>query len=389
LRGFDHNVPEAAKAFRKHLAVRRERRLDAIRESLVAEWSGRFWELRLEALPHGKLVCSYMPEVMIFAVSKTGDPVSLGFWGKGRPADFIKDVPDWRESFMKYFLYCAEAKALLLEEASRAQGRLVHFVSVFDLEDWSVIGNSHRAWTKFCTEKTGPVGQTYHDINAYFFTVRTTRMANMAYSIVKPLLPKKVTEKVFLLGDDFSTSQQLCAVLDEHAMASLRAGFAAAIPRRQCGRVAIGPREAFRLRVELPRGAALRWSFGVEPGECLGRFGCRDITFSLASCRASGSSGPEAFIRGLEPQKMEGTSIQGSIQQSELGEDSSPVVEFCWENRTGLLVSRMLCYAIEVEVPPAPVLAEVATATRPMVVLVVSLLALGIGVLLRISSVTV
>merc|ERR1719401_831115 len=211
-----------------------------------------------------------MPEAFVFAMTSAGDPVGLGLWGQGRPSAFVQEVDEWEDRFMEYYIYVNEARMMLIDQASREQGRLVHFVHVFDLENWSLVGNSDRAWTAFTTERTRPVGETYHDCNSTFVAIRTTAWARMAYSVVKPILPKKVTDKIYLLDDDFAASPFARELLDAETLERLnRRAFSMVVRRSQEGRAVIRPRQSFVFPVEVPSGGTLRWRFGIETAEVL------------------------------------------------------------------------------------------------------------------------
>lgn len=215
LRAFGHDVREAAARFREHLAMRRHMGLDAVRDRVLRDVGGhdRLWDLTCDTLPHGAEVNRYMPEVAVFSRSDSGDPVCLGIWGKGRPRAFMRDVDGWRDKFAQYFLYLSEARALLLDQASRQQGRLAHFVQVLDLEDWSVFSHLDRAWAAYSTEVTLPLGETYHDFNSFFICIRAGRLVPAAWATTKRLLPKKVAAKVVILGNRFFESAQAHDIL--------------------------------------------------------------------------------------------------------------------------------------------------------------------------------
>ncbi|CAK0901502.1 unnamed protein product, partial [Prorocentrum cordatum] len=132
LRSSCHQVEDAARAFRRHLAARREHALDAAREHVLERFGGRLWELRAEELPHGETVCSFLPEVLIFSRALNGNPVGAACWGKNRPKGLVA-VEGWREKLRAYLAHLWEWRALLLDRTSREQGRLVHFVNVVDL----------------------------------------------------------------------------------------------------------------------------------------------------------------------------------------------------------------------------------------------------------------
>lgn len=354
LRAMDHDVGDAAKAFRRHLRMRRRYGVDDKRQRLAREWGGRLWELSSELLPHGDIISRYMPDTIVFSVGKSGDPVSLSCWGKSRPQELIRDVSDWEHQFLEYFIYQAEAKAMLLDEASRAQNRLVHFLCVFDLHNWNFMGNSDRLWTRFCTETSGPVGETYHDFNRYFYAIRVTHMAKLAYKMIKPYFPKKVTDKVFICGDDFAADVELHNALDKNAIAALSAGCLSASTFRREGRATIRARGSFELCVEVPNGGALRWSFGTE---CIEWHGCAvgastDITFSLSRCSGQvGDAEHSTYIHGWGPQLVEGHRVQGGIERFEGNQDSPCIVMLRWSNGNAWITSKALHYRVEVARP--------------------------------------
>eukprot|EP00419_Tripos_fusus_P025495 CAMPEP_0172715000 /NCGR_PEP_ID=MMETSP1074-20121228/67290_1 /TAXON_ID=2916 /ORGANISM="Ceratium fusus, Strain PA161109" /LENGTH=498 /DNA_ID=CAMNT_0013539531 /DNA_START=70 /DNA_END=1563 /DNA_ORIENTATION=- len=367
LRAMDHDVGNAAKAFRRHLLIRRHYNIDEKRQQLAREWGGRLWELSGADLPNGNIICRYIPETIIFSVGKSGDPVSLSCWGKSRPAEMIREVSDWDQRFLEYFIYQFEAKAMLLDEASRAQNRLVHFLCVFDLHNWNFMGNSDRIWARFCTETTGPVGETYHDFNRYFFAIRVTHMAKLAYKMMKPYFPKKVTDKVFIFGDDFANDDELHCALDKNAISALSAGCLSASTCRREGRATIRPRGSFELRVEVPHGSALRWSFGTE---CSEWHGCSlgastDIIFSLSRCSARvGDAEHSTYVHGWGPQLVEGHRVQGSIDQFDGNQDSSCMVMLRWSNGNSWITSRALHYRVEVTRPIVDLPIEVVPTKR-------------------------
>mmetsp|Transcript_64132 Transcript_64132/g.177290 ORF Transcript_64132/g.177290 Transcript_64132/m.177290 type:complete len:308 (+) Transcript_64132:1-924(+) len=259
-----------------------------------------------------------------------------------------------------------EARMLLIDRASREQGRLVHFTLVLDLEDWSVVGNSDRAWTAFTTEKTRPIGETYHDCNSMYVAIRTTRWARMAYGVVKPLLPKKVTEKIHLLDDHFDRCPLARRVLGARTLALLARRHFGDDLRRHTGREVIQPRKAFDLTVEVPAGSSLRWRFAVSAARDA-RCGCfapplpaasGDLAFSVGAAAAS-MAGPGAQRGPLPPRRVKGDALVGWLGAAEAGEGP---VTFCWDNRHAWVTPKALIYTVEV-VPPTA--AEPGSASWP------------------------
>lgn len=369
LRGFDHSVADAAAAFRAHLAVRHSRNLDEVRASILEDWGGRLWDLRCEDAPHGELISSYMPEVLIFARTQRGDPIGLGLWGKGRPHAFVAEVEDWEAKFSRYYCYMNEARMLLLDQASREQRRLVHFIQVFDLEKWTIMGNSDRAWSSFTADVCRPVGETYHDCNSVFVAVRTAHWARMAYNVIKPALPKKVVEKILVFGEDFAWSREMAALVNASTIQRLSSRNYEPPSRVQEGRTVMKPKQMFELQVEVPQGAALKWKFGIEvDGWWLWRASCFggpsewvsiDLLFSLSvpQCRNSDSQGG-APAEWEEPQRVQGKSVRGRWSPPGGGQDMGEqqagrvnTVTMRWENRNSLLTTKHLCYRVEVDLP--------------------------------------
>eukprot|EP00930_Biecheleria_cincta_P012808 TRINITY_DN11730_c3_g1_i1.p1 TRINITY_DN11730_c3_g1~~TRINITY_DN11730_c3_g1_i1.p1 ORF type:complete len:453 (+),score=80.59 TRINITY_DN11730_c3_g1_i1:115-1473(+) len=384
LRGFDHKVHAAADAFREHLEARRAWGLNAIREQLVASVGGHLWNLRCADLPYGEELLPYIPEVVVFARGEDGDPVSLGIWGKQRVSDLIKEVEDWRNKFMQYSLSLMEAKALLLDQASEDQGRLVHFVNVLDLENWSAIGNADRTWPEFVTQMSGPVLQTYHDFNSYIFAIRTTRWARMAYSMIEPALPKKVKEKILLLGDNFQSSQELRRVLDEGKLNQLKNRQFASAGQRQQGRVIVKGRDSFEFQIEVPSGATLTWTFSVEGSQCMQRCSwCSpsELNFCVLACTATpgGAMGYEPLLCGWKNTLVSGTS-SGKLDPCD-DDDKSRMLVLRWDNRNAWLTSKLLQYRIELELPlPRDSSEEWGKSARLYVVMVAAnLAALGVA----------
>eukprot|EP00931_Biecheleriopsis_adriatica_P004518 TRINITY_DN106177_c0_g1_i1.p1 TRINITY_DN106177_c0_g1~~TRINITY_DN106177_c0_g1_i1.p1 ORF type:complete len:443 (-),score=97.95 TRINITY_DN106177_c0_g1_i1:33-1361(-) len=383
LRGFDHDVHDAAEAFREHLAVRRSWGLDAIREKLVSRCGDRLWQLRCDDLPFGEELSAYVPEVILFARGRSGDPVSLGLWGKQRVSEFIKEVDDWRDKFMQYMLNLMEAKALLLDRASAEQNRLVHFVNILDLENWSAVGNADRAWTEFATGTSGPVLQTYHDFNSYIFAIRTTRWARMAYSMIEPVLPKKVRDKVFLLGDDFHASTELKQLLHEGKLNQLRSRQFTSTPQLQEGHVVINRRDTYQLQIEVPDGATLTWAFSIEGDECLKA--CFDswcksseLNFSLVRCDNSGKEAVPEPLRGWESRKIGIGNASGRLDPTD--EHGSRLLALRWDNSHAWLTSKSLHYRVELELPSAPEPPDWMSSARAYVLMVAAnLAALGVA----------
>lgn len=359
LRAFDHAVPDAAEAFRGHLAIRRAHGLDRVRGRVLDLAGDSLWELRTDMMPHGEVIGRFMPEVFMFARTLSGDPVGLGLWGRGRPSAFVQEVQDWQDKFLEYYLFMNEARMMLIDQASRDQNRLVHYVHIFDLEDWSIVGNSDRAWTAFATERTRPVGETYHDCNAAFVAVRTTAWARMAYNVIKPILPKKVTDKIHLLNDDFSNSRYAQALLDAGTLEKLRGrAFASAKRRRQEGKAAIKPRQAFELPIEVPSGATVRWRFGIEAADLL-RQGCwlgplpgisNDLVFSVSS--GDGQEFEGVAAPSWAPQRVASDAVATGRCEGSFGKGQGPgVVVMRWDNTHAWLTSKTLSYRVEVELP--------------------------------------
>lgn len=359
LRAFDHNVSEAAAAIRSHLALRREQGLDAIRDSILNSWRGRLWDLRTEHLPHGDLVCKYMPEVFVFGRAKSGDPIGLALWGRGRPGAFVQEVDNWQEKFMEHYFYMNEARMLLLDQVSREQGRLGHFIQVFDLEGWNMVSNSDRTWSAFTNEQAGPAGETYHDCNSFFLAIRTTRLARVAYNMIKPLIPHKVKEKVRIYGDDFFKSAVLRDQLVSTTVERLaRKSYSLPSPTQK-GLANIKPRQYFELHVRVPLGGKLCWSFGVDGGSrwrqsCIGEWLPRngpDLEFSLRHPLVDSSErvSTDEFVQGWEPRRVQGDCVCGNILRYAEKDHSSSYFVLRWDNSHALFSHKCLRYEVSVD----------------------------------------
>jgi hypothetical protein len=136
----------------------------------------------------------------------------------------------------------------------------------------------------------------------------------MAYRTVKPLLPKKVSDKISIHGDDIQSLEELNLHLNQHTLERLsRRDFRALGVAVQEGRVAVRARGAFELTAEVPKGGALEWNFDVEGDrwrdQCIvcsqlwPVSGSTDLLFSVAPAgTASGSDeSASAGLRGRAP----------------------------------------------------------------------------------------
>merc|ERR1712232_1438753 len=115
--------------------------------------------------------------------------------------------------------------------------------------------------------------------------------ARTAWSLVKPILPKTVTEKVFLFADSFENCTEIQTMLDPKIVMRLKdRDFPHSSHRRREGHVLIPPRGVFELPVDVPAGASIRWNFDVKssqgrrPDCCVVPMRAKhDVTFSVRS----------------------------------------------------------------------------------------------------------
>mmetsp|Transcript_52088 Transcript_52088/g.124029 ORF Transcript_52088/g.124029 Transcript_52088/m.124029 type:complete len:464 (+) Transcript_52088:1-1392(+) len=386
LRAFDHCIEDAALAFRQHLAVREAWGLDEIRENVAKTWGDRLWDLNAAELPYGQEVVEYMPEVVLFARGAKGDLVSVGFWGRHVFAKLVQEVVNWRDKVMTYVLHLNEARAMLLDKESRLQGRVVHQVTIVDLDGWSPTGNLDRAWAAFATETAGPVLQTYHDFNSHFLAIRASTVARMVYGLVEPLLPLKVRQKIFIIGEDLQKSREMADLLEARTVEMLAQKIFHSGPHRaDKGSITIARGGFFELPIEVPAGGKLRWSFTLKDVGCWQQLQCAtgqaDLTFSLARwCTTAARL--TAFEWG--PARIsEAQSPRGCWSADQ--EASAVLVLLRWDNKHCHLRPKALEYWVEVEQPVPVVPPEASKATTRLWVLAVAahLAALGIKVALE------
>ena len=202
LRGRDHDVSDAARVFRAHLAVRKEHDLDAVRARVLS--ASRDDNYSHRDFADGALCYAHMPVVYNAGRSREGHVYCY------IPIGRQDSRAMWSEpgGFEKYFRFCVEewvARDLQLTRLSRERGRLIKLILIIDLAGLSLTSSqvTHKAKKRFDKDWQA-ILETKPENTARWYFINTPWFGRkMFQALGKITFPANTLRKIELFGSDY------------------------------------------------------------------------------------------------------------------------------------------------------------------------------------------
>lgn len=201
LRGRNHDVEDAARVFREHIAVRKKHNLDQVRASVLeASLSDSYTHLDF---PNGEVCNRHMPVVFNAGSSKEGHVYCYIPIGRQDSRPIWSDV-----GFEKYFEFLIHewvCRDLQLTRLSHKHGRLIKLILIIDLAGLSLTSSqvTHGAKKKF--DKTWQaILETKPENTARWYFINTPWFGRkMFQALGKITFPENTLKKIELFGTDY------------------------------------------------------------------------------------------------------------------------------------------------------------------------------------------
>jgi hypothetical protein len=216
LRGRDHNVEDAVKVFKDHLAVREEYNLNEIREKVI---NTRF-NYDASDFENGKECISSMPLTYNAGVDPTYGHV-LCYIPIGAQDTYKLEKSPGFDTYLNFCLHEWIARDIQLTKLSIKHNRLIKLILIIDLGGLSLTSSQvthskkkqfDKDWQKILETKPENTARWYF-INVPWFGVK------MYNTFGKMTFPTNTIKKISLFGSDFR--QQLLKHIDISTLTTL------------------------------------------------------------------------------------------------------------------------------------------------------------------------
>jgi len=209
LRGHEGNAANAETFFKKMLEWRIAKGVDPIRQEVYALWQkagGRVQDMMTHSwLPHAEIVLRHYPERFYHKIDVLGNPVKI------TRQPFINDIPGLMKSlssadYYHYRLARGELRALLLQELSVAQNKLVKMTFLWDLDGmelsyWSLLRS--KEVVAYSSDYDDSSRDCYPEIAHKIVALNTPWFLNALWHAAKALLPARTLKKIQVYGADY------------------------------------------------------------------------------------------------------------------------------------------------------------------------------------------
>ena len=340
LRSREANVAEAAKAFRAHLAWRKEHGVDAIRQRIVDENIGLDWSL----YPRGREVEACCPMVLDAGFSKQGHLVQLDNMGLVTPSAVTGKQGMGLEAFSVAIIYMLEARNKIQDDLSRKTGRMVRTVQVRDMmQVTTAMVNSNK---KVATSIMSMAGDNYPESidkmvfinsgNAFKLVMASFRAVAPARTVARFLTFKEDAEAELLNTVNMQTVQQFC---EQAGQAATKCKGEPSVADGG-GTVTISSRSKADAFLSVQQGQTVRWSWTVRK---------EDIHFHAHVLLDDGAGWRAVPTGAAASPTPAGVMVEGSYEAP-----AACVVRLRWDNSHTWTGKKEVTYSAIVEgEPPA------------------------------------
>lgn len=255
---------------------------------------------------------------------------------------------------------CIEAERL-----SRATGRIVKVVPVFDVEGSGITTSGMPSLPAFDDPHNRDLNefakQVMIEILGPCYVLNAPWMMVRGFNWFRALIPEKLARKLTLLDGDGSCDSAFVELVGGQEqlsyMLSTRMGTVAGVVDDPAGQETVSAGGAFQKRRDVCRGQLVKWSFEVQPGYADGWLGHPDLEFSVSASWLPDTCG--------RPENLE----EAPLLLHELGEDlvkaktynpthgvisgtypakRTGVITLRWSNQHSLVRGKVLQYSVEV-----------------------------------------
>jgi len=194
LRGHLFNIGTACEMYRKMLAWRVAKNVNAIREDIVSR------NLQPQDFPHYGRVARYCPSDMTYGVDIEGRPLQIELVGRANPKKMQSSFSE--EEWIRYTIYCTEYNSIMLNKLSKEQNTLVKITIIYDLNG---AGKGHMSKQALDILRSGIkiTGENYPESMQACFIVNAPTIFSLAWKLIKPMLAERTVKKIKILGASF------------------------------------------------------------------------------------------------------------------------------------------------------------------------------------------
>jgi hypothetical protein len=199
LRSREGDAAEAAKAFRAHLAWRKENGVDAIRQRVVDEQLGLDWA----RYPRGAEVNRHFRMIIHGGFTLGGHLVQLDNMGLVNPEGIAgtQEGALGLEAFTTAFIYMLEARNKLQDDLSRESGRMIRTYQVRDLEQTGMALASSANMT--LAKKVVALSQdNYPESMAQIVFINAGKVFSVVMAAMKGVLAARTLARFVVLKED-------------------------------------------------------------------------------------------------------------------------------------------------------------------------------------------
>jgi len=232
LRGYEHDIPAAAAAYRAMLKWRKEVNADRFSEALQSNGYD------IGAAPHTEAVMKCAVVKWDAGRSPSGDIVQLTWPGQWNTTMLLETTT--AEQFIEHMSYIMERTAMVLDEESVKQNRLVKCIRIQNMSGLGIFALSGGV-----KDRLGMMmkiaQECYPESLRFVAVVNPPSFFHAIYALIKPFLKPKTVKRVQIISGDYraqlakdvdaSTLQELVKnEADQPGVAAPGSGMSVSVP---------------------------------------------------------------------------------------------------------------------------------------------------------------
>eukprot|EP00732_Lithocolla_globosa_P004073 Lithocolla_globosa_v1_NODE_3541_length_1644_cov_1.844556.p1 type:complete len:413 gc:universal NODE_3541_length_1644_cov_1.844556:1347-109(-) len=186
-----NNVEKASENYQNMLKWYQENNLSQVRKKILGEF------LDVHSLPHVKEVLPIYPFNPHHFVTKEGDIFQIECSGKGNVHALLYETD--MTIFRQWNIYQLEAKAILVDQMSRKQGRMVKNFVLRDLEG---LGTQHlnRDFISFLKDIIGESQNHFPEMMGTNIIINSPVIFSSLWNLMKPWFNQRTLDKIQIFG---------------------------------------------------------------------------------------------------------------------------------------------------------------------------------------------
>jgi hypothetical protein len=338
LRSREADVAEAAKAYRAHLAWRKQHEVDAIRQRVVEEKMGLDWSL----YPRGAEVEACCPQVLHAGFSKQGHLVQLDNMGLVTPAAVTGKQGMGLDAFSVAIIYMLEVRNKLQDDLSRETGRMVRTVQIRDM--MQVTAGMVTSNKKVATSIMSMAGDNYPESIDKMIFINAGSAFKLVMTTLKAVAPPRTVARFLTYKEDAEAELLKTVNMESVHKFCDQAGHAATKckgePSVDGGVLTVKSREKADVLLSALQGQTVRWSWKV---------GKDDIMFHADVLLDDGAGWRAVPTGAAADLTAAGVAVEGCYEAA-----AAAVVRLRWDNTYVWTGKKEVTYSTVIEgEPPA------------------------------------